>query len=123
MTAHILYPAWDAAFPATLSATVINTVIRGRIGFQGVLVTDDLAMRALSAPPAETARAALMAGCDISLYCAGDLALTEAVLVACPPMTPQAARRLAAARALAAVRRLALDTAVLAAERDRLLAS
>jgi beta-N-acetylhexosaminidase len=123
MTAHILYPAWDAAFPATLSAAVIETVIRGRIGFQGVLVTDDLAMRALSAPPADTAAAAFLAGCDISLYCAGDLAQTEAVLLACPPMTEAASGRLAAARAMAAARRVALDTAVLAAERDRLLAS
>jgi beta-N-acetylhexosaminidase len=123
MTAHILYPAWDAVFPATLSATVIDTVIRGRIGFQGVLVTDDLAMRALHGPPADSARAALLAGCDIALYCAGDAAQTEAMLAACPPMTPAAVRRLAAARALADARRVALDTMVLTAERDRLLAS
>jgi beta-N-acetylhexosaminidase len=123
MTAHILYPAWDAVFPATLSATVIETIIRGRIGFQGVLVTDDLAMRALSGPPADSTRAALLAGCDIALYCAGDLPQTAAVLAACPPITDAAAERLSTARALAATRRLALDTAVLAAERDRLLAS
>jgi beta-N-acetylhexosaminidase len=123
MTAHILYPAWDAVFPATLSATVIEAVIRGRIGFQGVLVTDDLAMHALNGPPAQTARAALLAGCDIALYCAGDFAPTEAMLAACPPMTPAAARRLAKARALAAARRVALDVGVLSAERDRLLAS
>jgi beta-N-acetylhexosaminidase len=122
MTAHILYPAWDAVFPATLSATVIDTVIRGRIGFRGVLVTDDLAMRALNGPPAETARASLLAGCDIALYCAGDLAETEAMLGACPPMTRAAAERLARARALATARRVALDTGVLTAERDRLLA-
>jgi beta-N-acetylhexosaminidase len=123
MTAHILYPAWDKVFPATLSATMIGTIIRARIGFQGVLVTDDLAMRALSGTPAETARAALLAGCDIALYCAGDLARTEAMLAACPPMTPDAERRLANARALAAARRVALDADVLTAERDRLLAA
>jgi beta-N-acetylhexosaminidase len=123
MTAHILYPAWDAVFPATLSAAVIDRIIRGRIGFQGVLVTDDLAMRALNGAPAETARAALQAGCDIALYCAGDLAQTAAMLAACPPMTPAAAGRLARARALAAARRVGLDTMVLTAERDRLLAS
>jgi beta-N-acetylhexosaminidase len=133
MTAHILYPAWDGAFPATLSATVIDKVIRGRIGFQGVLVTDDLAMRALmgtplmgtplTGTPADNARAALLAGCDIALYCAGDLAPTEAVLAACPPMTDATARRLASARALAASRRVGLDAAFLTAERDRLLAS
>ena len=48
MSAHIVYPAWDAALPATLSPTVIETIIRGRIGFEGVLVTDDLAMKALT---------------------------------------------------------------------------
>jgi beta-N-acetylhexosaminidase len=123
MTAHILYPAWDAALPATLSNPVIARIIRGRIGFQGVLVTDDLAMRALNGSPAETARAALLAGCDISLYCAGDIAQTEAMLAACPPMTPAAAQRFANARALAAARKVAMDAAVLTAERDRLLAS
>lgn len=122
MTAHILYPAWDAAFPATVSAAVIATIIRGRIGFQGVLVTDDLAMRALSGTPADNARAALLAGCDIALYCAGDLPQTAAMLSACPPMTEAASRRLAEARAMAAARRLALDVAALTAERDRLLA-
>ena len=123
MTAHILYSALDSALPATLSATVIDTVIRGRIGFQGVLVTDDLAMRALSGPPSDTAPAALRAGCDVALYCAGDLDRTAAMLAACPDMTPRAARRLAAARGLAAARRVALDVDVLTAERDRLLAS
>ena len=123
MTAHILYPAWDAGLPATISAAVIGRIIRGRIGFQGVLVTDDLAMRALTGTPAETARAALAAGCDIALYCAGDLAETEAMLAACPPMTAAAAGRLAAARALAAHRRVAMDAALMADERDRLLAS
>ncbi len=71
MTAHILYPAWDQEHPATLSARIIEQVIRGRIGFEGVLVTDDLAMHALTGTPAERARAALEAGCDIALYCAG----------------------------------------------------
>jgi beta-N-acetylhexosaminidase len=102
---------------------VIGTIIRARIGFQGVLVTDDLAMRALRGPPAETARAALAAGCDLALYCAGDRAPTEAMLAACPPITPAAVARLARARALAASRRVALDAGVLTAERDRLLAS
>ncbi|MBS0561705.1 MAG: beta-N-acetylhexosaminidase [Proteobacteria bacterium] len=123
MTAHILYPAWDAALPATLSPAVIGTVIRERIGFDGVLVTDDLAMKALSGPPAANAASALRAGCDVALYCAGDAGNTEAVLSACPPMTEAAVRRLRAGRALAETRRLPLDAAVLWAERDRLLAS
>ena len=76
MSAHIVYPAWDAALPATLSPTVIATIIRGRIGFEGVLVTDDLAMKALSGTPADLARQALAAGCDIALYCSGEFAPT-----------------------------------------------
>lgn len=122
MTAHILYPAWDAALPATLSEAVIGSMIRDRIGFDGGPVTDDLAMRALSGRPADNARRALLAGCDIALYCAGDMAETEAVLARCPPMTAAARARLARARDLAEQRRLVLDAAAMRAERDRLLA-
>jgi beta-N-acetylhexosaminidase len=82
MTAHIVYEAYDAEFPATLSKIVIEQVIRGKIGFKGVLVSDDLAMSALSGTPAERALAALAAGCDIALYCPGDLAGNAAVLEA-----------------------------------------
>jgi beta-N-acetylhexosaminidase len=122
MSAHIVYPAWDAALPATLSPVVIRTIIRGRIGFGGVLVTDDLAMKALSGTPADLARQALAAGCDIALYCSGEPGPTAELLATCPDLTEAAAARLAAARALAVRRRLAIDPAALAVERDRLLA-
>ena len=122
MSAHIVYPAWDGALPATLSPTVIAAIIRGRIGFGGVLVTDDLAMKALSGTPADLARQALEAGCDIALYCSGESSLTAELLATCPGLTEAATTRLAAARTLAARRRLPLAPAVLAAERDRLLA-
>jgi beta-N-acetylhexosaminidase len=122
MSAHIVYPAWDSALPATLSPTVIEAIIRGRIGFEGVLVTDDIAMKALSGTPADLARQALAAGCDIALYCSGEFAPTAELLSRCPPPSHAAERRLAAARALAEHRRLPLDAAVLATERDRLLA-
>lgn len=122
MTAHIVYKALDPLLPATLSATVIEHVIRGRIGFEGVLVTDDLAMKALSGAPADLAVQALAVGCDIALYCSGDFAPTQALLRACPPVTPAANRRLQAARKAAATRRLTLDPALLATERDGLLA-
>ena len=122
MTAHILFPAWDPARPATLSPAVIGGVIRGRLGFEGVLVTDDLAMRALSGAPETLAEQALAAGCDLALYCGGEPAANAALLAACPDITPDAAARLARARALAAARRRALDPDSLAAERDRLLA-
>ena len=56
MTAHVLYPAWDAERPASVSPTVIGEVIRGEIGFDGLLMSDDLAMEALTGTPAERAR-------------------------------------------------------------------
>ena len=122
MTAHLLYPDLDAHCPATLSSHVIGQVIRGRIGFKGVLVSDDLAMRALSGRPGDLAAQALGAGCDVALHCTGVLADTRAVLDAVPTVTPAAARRLDAARAQAAAARRPLDILALAAERSRLLA-
>ena len=120
MTAHILYTGLDPCHPATLSAAIIGSVIRGT-GFRGVLVTDDLAMQALTGSPAGRAVAALAAGCDIALYCSGEPEPTEALLAACPPPRPVSLARLRAARVLAARRRIALDPAALAAERGRLL--
>jgi beta-N-acetylhexosaminidase len=82
MTAHLLYPAWDAECPATLSSTIIADIIRARIGFDGLLMTDDLAMHALSGTLAERARTAIAAGCDLVLHCSGVLAESEAVAAA-----------------------------------------
>jgi len=82
MTAHIIYAALDPDYPATLSRKVIDRIIRGLIGFKGVLVSDDLAMEALTGSPAERAVAALRAGCDLALYCPGDMAGNVAVLQA-----------------------------------------
>ena len=123
MTAHLLYPRWDADRPATLSPVVVGQVIRGRIGFGGVLVSDDLAMRALSGTPGMLAAQALSAGCDLALHCTGVLADTQAVLDAVPPVTAPAARRLAAARAQADAARRPLDGAALLAEREALMAA
>ena len=122
MTAHIVYAALDPISPATLSPTVIERIIRARIGFKGVLVTDDLAMRALTGTQAENASSALAAGCDIALYCPGDLPGTRGVLEACPILAPTTQARMARGRAMVRRRRLALDAAALADERDRLLA-
>jgi beta-N-acetylhexosaminidase len=122
MTAHILFSAWDPALPATLSPAVIARIIRGRIGFEGVLVTDDLAMRALTGAPEDLARAALAAGCDVALYCSGAYPPTAALLAACPELMPRAAAGFAAARRRAAASRRALDPDACARERDRLLA-
>ncbi len=82
MTAHVVYEQYDAVNPSTLSEIIIRDIIRGRIGFQGVLVSDDLAMGALSGTPAERAARALAAGCDIALYCPGDFEGNRAVLEA-----------------------------------------
>jgi beta-N-acetylhexosaminidase len=84
MTAHIVYTALDPDLPATLSRKVISRVIRGLIGFEGMLVSDDLAMQALSGAPASRAVAALQAGCDVALYCPGDMAGNLAILQALP---------------------------------------
>jgi beta-N-acetylhexosaminidase len=104
-----------------LSGKVIAGMLRGRFRFAGVLVSDDLSMRALAGPPAASARAAIAAGCDLALYGAGDFAATEALLLACPALRPESCTRLAAAASLARSRRQALDGDVLGAERDRLL--
>ena len=111
MTAHIVYDAFDPDLPATLSPRVIDTVIRGRIGFKGVLVTDDLAMNALSGAPADRAVAALAAGCDIALYCTRRLRADRGVAARrAHPLTPAAhAAAWTAARALLAPKRQMLD--------------
>jgi len=98
MTAHILYPAWDARLPATLSPAIIDRVIRGEIGFDGVLVSDDLAMGAMQGLSNDLAGASLSAGCDLVLHCTGVIEQTAAVLRACPALTGAALRRLDAAR-------------------------
>jgi beta-N-acetylhexosaminidase len=119
MTAHIRYPALDAEAPATLSHRIVHEVIRWAIGFGGLLITDDLAMRALAGPADALAVQAIGAGCDLALHCTGVLAETAAVLGACPPLTDASAARMAEARAVAAAARLALpDRAVLVARRD-----
>ncbi len=84
MTAHILYGGLDDAQPATLSPIVVQGIIRGAIGFTGLLFSDDLAMNALSGTPLSRAEGALAAGCDIALYCPGDAAGNESILQALP---------------------------------------
>lgn len=116
MTAHVLYDAWDSERPATLSPAVIGRVIRGDIGFDGPLLSDDLAMKALSGEPGALAEAAVAAGCDAVLHCPGDLAGNAAVLARCPALPDASRARFAAARA--ALRPVPLDAARLLAVRD-----
>lgn len=122
MTAHLLYEAFDPERPGTLSPAVISGVIRSRIGFQGVLVSDDLAMRALVGAPGAVAEAAVAAGCDLALHCTGVLGDSDAVLAAVPEASPRTLARMRAASALAGSSREFLDADALAAERSALLA-
>lgn len=73
MTAHVVYTSLDDQAPATMSATVIADIIRKKIGFQGVLVSDDLSMKALSGDFADRAQGCLGAGCDVALHCNGEM--------------------------------------------------
>ena len=97
MTAHIVFTALDAGAPATLSRKVIGDVIRNRIGFTGVLMTDDLSMKALSGSYAARTRAALAAGCDLALHCNGRMEEMQGVAAGAGELTGEAARRCAAA--------------------------
>ncbi len=93
MTAHVVFSAIDPVAPATTSVTIVREVIRGFIGFQGLLMSDDLSMGALSGSLAERSRAALAAGCDIVLHCNGDLAEMSAVAGSVPELAGEAAAR------------------------------
>lgn len=73
MTAHVVYDSIDPQRPATTSPKVIRDVIRGEIGFDGLLLSDDLSMQALDGPLDVRARAALFAGCDVVLHCNGKM--------------------------------------------------
>jgi beta-N-acetylhexosaminidase len=73
MTAHVVFSALDSAQPATTSATIIEQVIRGDIGFQGLLMSDDVSMNALAGSIGERSRAIIAAGCDMVLHCNGKL--------------------------------------------------
>ncbi len=90
MTAHVVYRAFDAERPATTSQVVIETVIRGLIGFDGFLISDDLGMKALGGDFGDRAAGALAAGCDAVLHCSGDTAEMRAVMARTPVMTDAA---------------------------------
>jgi beta-N-acetylhexosaminidase len=100
MTAHIVYMSIDARAPATLSPSVIFEAIRSDIGFNGILVSDDLSMQALGGELGERARSALAAGCDLVLHCNGDLRQMQAVVEAAGSISAETAARLAQGEAL-----------------------
>ena len=97
MTAHVVYTAIDPIAPATTSVTLIRDVIRGGLGFDGLLMSDDISMGALSGSVEARARAAIAAGCDVVLHCSGELAEMQAIASAVPVLTGKAAARADAA--------------------------
>jgi beta-N-acetylhexosaminidase len=120
MTAHVVFSALDPAQPATTSATIIKQVIRGVIGFQGLLMSDDVSMNALAGSIAERTRAIFVAGCDMVLHCNGKLDEMHEVAAETPELSGKALER--AQRALAARKApQAFDRAAARAELDRLI--
>jgi len=122
MTAHVVYTSWDAERPASLSPTVIHDVIRGRIGFDGWLMSDDLGMEALAGDFGSRAAGVVAAGCDVALHCSGKMEEMAAVAAAVPAMSAEGDARLARAMALTMVDGDGPDFAESVAKRDTLLA-
>ncbi len=120
MTGHILFGAIDPDRATTVSPVVIDEIIRGHIGFDGLLLSDDLSMRALGGTLGERVEKSLAAGCDIALHCNGEMAEMEAVREGARPLDAAASARLR--RALDARKEPAeFDAAAGLAELDSLL--
>ncbi len=120
MTAHVVFSALDPVQPATTSATIIEQVIRGVIGFQGLLMSDDVSMNALAGSTAERTRAIVDAGCDMVLHCNGKLDEMREVASQTPELAGKAHER--AIRALAARKKpLPFDRVAARAELDALV--
>ncbi|MBR0817787.1 beta-N-acetylhexosaminidase [Bradyrhizobium liaoningense] len=121
MTAHVVFSAVDPAHPATTSATMITQVIRGVIGFQGLLMSDDVSMNALSGNIAERTRAIFAAGCDMALHCNGNIEEMREVAGQTPELSGTALER---AKAALASRKAPqpFDRAAARAELDALIA-
>jgi beta-N-acetylhexosaminidase len=126
MTAHVLYTAIDDRFPATTSRAVIERIIRGWIGFDGLLLSDDLSMQALGGTLAERAAASLAAGCDIALHCNGKLDEMQQVAQTTGALSDKALDRVARAqrqRHAAPIQPAAQDLAAWRQRLDTLLAA
>ncbi|MBN34267.1 MAG: beta-N-acetylhexosaminidase [Rhodospirillaceae bacterium] len=121
MTAHVVYKAIDADWPATQSAAVIGDVIRGELGFDGVLTSDAIDMNALSGSHEERARLSLGAGCDVVMHCNQPLVTRRAVAEAVPELAGDALRRVSAAAANRSARDNSFDRAAAMFELQDLL--
>ena len=119
MTCHVVFEAWDPTHPATLSPKVIAEIIRGRIGFDGLLMTDDIDMKALSGTAGDKAAGAIAAGCDVVLDCWARM--DEMVEIADRLAPISAVSRARLDRAMASVGTATGDLAALIATRDALL--
>ena len=122
MTCHVVFEAWDAERPATLSPRVISEVIRGRIGFDGLLMTDDIDMKALSGTAGEKAAQALAAGCDVVLDCWARMDEMVEIAGRIGDVTPECVARLERAMATVAGGTETADFGALISRRDELLA-
>lgn len=123
MTGHLLFTAWDADNPATLSPYVIGTIIRQKIGFDGLLLTDDIDMEALSGTIPERAEQAIAAGCDLVLNCWAKMDDMRGIAERLPAMSDQTATRLERALGQTRIDGPQNDKAELLARRDALLAA
>ena len=122
MTAHVVYTAWDPDLPASLSASVIDTIIRGRIGFDGLLMSDDLDMKALNGGIPELAAGVVAAGCDLALNCWARMDDMVGIANLLPEISAQSKARLDRAMASVRVPEDGLPLDQLLATRDALLA-
>ena len=122
MTAHIVYDAIDPDRPATSSSAVIGDIVRGELGFDGLLMTDDLSMKALSGSFADRAADARAAGCDVVLHCNGDPLEMASALDGAGLMDAEGARRWASAMARRAVAPADFDVGAATSRLDALLA-
>ena len=122
MTAHLLFKAWDPERPATLSPTVIGDIIRGAIGFEGLLLTDDIDMEALSGGVPERSERALAAGCDVVLNCWAKMDDMIAIAERCGALAEAGQARLARVHAAMRAPVEGPPSEELLARRDALLA-
>jgi beta-N-acetylhexosaminidase len=121
MTAHVVFSAYDPAQPATTSATMIERVIRGLIGFQGLLMSDDVGMNALAGSIAERTKALLAAGCDMVLHCSGELPEMQQVACDTPELSGKALQRAKVALASRKTPAKSFDRMAARAELDGLI--
>jgi beta-N-acetylhexosaminidase len=122
MMAHVVYTVWDADRPASMSPTIIRDIVRGRIGFDGWLMSDDIGMEALEGDFGTRAAGVVAAGCDVALHCSGKMDEMVAVAAAVPEMSDEGEARMHRAMACALAPADGSNFAESIATRDALLA-